>query len=298
MTDRAELEASFLRHLDVLERLLGAAGRRQGLRDADLTDFASWAKARIVADDYAVLDKFRGECALTTYLAVVVTMAAREYRVAQWGRWRPSAAARARGPLAIRLETLVYRDRLRLGEAAQMLRTAGETTLSDRALATLLAELPARVGRRGVGPDAQAPEVALEAVPGDDAADEAVLHHEADDERSRITRQLRDAIDRLPVEDRMLLRLRFWQGSSVADAARILGVPQRPLYRRLERALGELRGALVAAGVSAEAVRALLDEPSSEAAVEPRSSEPASPARTDPRARPSKAASDSQERAR
>lgn len=276
MKDRTELEALLVANLPVVDRVLAIVGPRQGLRGDDLADFSSWAIARLVADDYAVLARFRGESSLTTYLTVVLTMAAREYRVARWGRWRASAAARVRGPLAVRLETLVYRDGLRLAEAAQLLRTRGETTLVDRALAALLAELPVRAGARGTARDATA-DLSASVIADDGTTDDAVLRQETDAERALLGRRLAAAIARLAPDDRVLVRLRFWEGLGVADAARALGVPQKPLYRRLERAIGVMRADLLAGGVSVEQVRALLDE----------SVPPAPPACDDSEPRPS-----------
>lgn len=261
MADRGDLEALFLAHRDLIGRITAGAGRRQGLRGDDFDDFASWATARLIEDDYAVLAQFRGESSLATYLTVVVTMLAREYRVRHWGRWRPSAAARRQGPLAVRLETLVYRDGLRLEEAAQTLRTAGLTALSDRALAAVLAECPARdAARRGRADDA-GDAGPIDLLPGESAADDVLLGHEADAERHAVGQQLSDVVDRLPDEERVMVRLRYWQGLSVADVSRALGVPQKPLYRRLERVLTGLRAELESRGVDREQVRALLGEP-------------------------------------
>src|SRR5918999_3660584 len=144
MAVRADAEAQFVQHLPYIERTVAALSRRYGLRGDDADDFASWAKMRLIENDYAVLGKFRGGSSLPTYLTVVLSMLGREYLVHQRGRWRPSAAARRAGPLATRLETLIYRDHLSLGHAAERLRTSGETTLSDRDLAALLATLPRR----------------------------------------------------------------------------------------------------------------------------------------------------------
>lgn len=208
-----------------------------------------------------MLAQFRGESSLATYLTVVVTMLAREYRVRHWGRWRPSAAARRQGPLAVRLETMVLRDGMRLDEAAQTLRTAGLTALPDRALAAVLARCPARTGaRRGHASDG-ADGVPLDALPGDATADAALLGREADDERRSVGAQLADVVDALPAEERVMVRLRYWQGLSVADVARALDVAQKPLYRRLERVLATLRAQLERRGVDREQVRALLGEP-------------------------------------
>jgi RNA polymerase sigma factor for flagellar operon FliA len=53
--------------------------------------------------------------------------------------------------------------------------------------------------------------------------------------------------------------MRFMENLSVANIARGLALPQKPLYRRIERALAELRKSLEAAGVSREHVQTLLD---------------------------------------
>ena len=62
----------------------------------------------------------------------------------------------------------------------------------------------------------------------------------------------------LPVKDRMLLRLHFVRKMSLADVARILQVPQRPLYRRMEQILRMLRDALLGAGIDAGSAAELI----------------------------------------
>src|SRR5919109_1132038 len=99
MPDRQALEALFLRNLGWIERALASVCRRYGVSRDDAEDFASWAKLKLVEDDYAVLGKFRDESSITTYLTVVIAMLFRDYRVQRWGRWRPSADARRRGPV-------------------------------------------------------------------------------------------------------------------------------------------------------------------------------------------------------
>jgi RNA polymerase sigma factor (sigma-70 family) len=175
----------------------------------------------------------------------------RDYRTHRWGRWRPSAAARRHGALAVRLEGLVYRDRLRLEQAGELLRTAGHTDLSDRELARLLGELPAR-SRRPVQVDSEG----LTDSSGTERADHLVVADEAETARIAIDGQL----ERLPPEDRLILRMRFWEGVSVADIGRGLGLPPKPLYRRIERALADLRKSLEESGMSRDQARAVLAE--------------------------------------
>ena len=243
---RDECEAAFLANLDWIRQAMGALCRRYGMSGADAEDFASWATVRLVADDYAVLRQFRGESSLRTYLVVVVAMLHREYRSRSWGRWRPSAAAQRGGRVAVRLETLVHRDGYALSQAILRLRTAGETSLSDRQLAALFATLP----RRAPGQQAETPLDLVAGVPDPRAADDELSAEEQGARRRAIEDALRRALDALPAEDRAIVRMRYWEGASVADVARALDLPQKPLYRRLERALLALRRALERAGVS------------------------------------------------
>jgi RNA polymerase sigma factor (sigma-70 family) len=250
MASRDELEALLLRNLPSVERIAAALCRRHGMRDADAADFTSWVKLKLVEHDYAVLAKFRGESALTTYLTVVIAMLSRDFRVQRWGRWRPSAAAERRGRVAVQLETLVCRDGLRLDQAAQVMRTRGDTALSDRDLAKIFATLPRRMPLRprevGVAP--------LEAV----ASSDSVAADEVD--RDRVHQVLASSMDTLPATDQVILRMRFWEGMSIADIARALHLDQKPLYRRIDSALAELRRRVEASGVSAEEARSLLAE--------------------------------------
>ena len=58
----------------------------------------------------------------------------------------------------------------------------------------------------------------------------------------------------MTAREQLLLRLRYEQGATVAEIARMLGEDQKPLYRHLDRVLAKLRCALEARGVSADQV--------------------------------------------
>lgn len=222
----------------------------------EVADLSSSVKLRIVEGKYEVFRKFRGESSLATYLTVVVTMLAREYRVQEKGRWRPSAEAKRRGPEAVMLETLSQQKGLSLGEAGAVMRSRGDTTLSDRQLGELLRALPRRAPLRPLrtGTDA------LDAMPAYDSADALVLAGESAKLKASVTQTLESSLASLSVEDRLLLKLRFWQDASIADAARILGVEQRPLYRRIEKLLGDLRKRLASEGLTPEDLRGLMEQ--------------------------------------
>jgi RNA polymerase sigma factor for flagellar operon FliA len=210
---------------------------------------------RLIQDDYAVLRKFRGESAIATYLTVVVAMILRDFRVRRWGRWRPSAAARRSGTVAVRLEALVYRQGCQLEEAIRIVKASGETSLSARELTALFAGLPRRTPMRllDVGADS------LQELASNDRADDSLEDSMLSAERAATDRALRDALLRIPSDDRVLLQMRYWEGMSIADIARALHIPQKPLYRRVEQAVASLRPLLEAAGVSADTARELIE---------------------------------------
>jgi RNA polymerase sigma factor (sigma-70 family) len=256
MLHRQDPETLLRENLPRIDAIAGALCRRHGLVGDAADDFASWVRFKLVEDDYAVLRKFRGESSLPTYLTVVLAMLFREHRVRERGRWRPSAAARREGPVAVRLETLIYRDGHSLGQAAEILRTSGETDLPDRDIRALLARLPPRRELRPVPVGADP----LESTAAPERADAGVLARETDAERRSAEAALFQALDELPAEDRVIVRMRIWEDLSVADVARGLGIPQKPLYRRLERIFGRLRAHLEGAGVTPELVRRLVQE--------------------------------------
>lgn len=256
MGDTTNLEALFLENLPLIDRLASVVARRNGIVGEDAADFASWVKLRIVQDDYAVLQKFRGESAIGTYLTVVVAMLARDYRVQRSGRWRPSVAARHIGPVGVKLEALVRRQGFRLSHAAEMLRTSGETDLSDRQLAALLARMPMRTPLRPI--DAGAEPLAF--VEANTNSDVLVMTDEAENERRRAWDVLTRALEHHSVEDRLILHMRFWDELSVADIARALTLEQKQLYKRIDRLLVELRRRLSAGGVTRDRCQELLSE--------------------------------------
>jgi hypothetical protein len=78
-----DAERLFDDNRSLIERLFAAIAGRYVLSPAEDDDFRAWAKARLVRDNYAVLRKFRGESAVSTYLSIVLRMLLREYRTAK-----------------------------------------------------------------------------------------------------------------------------------------------------------------------------------------------------------------------
>jgi RNA polymerase sigma factor (sigma-70 family) len=253
--ERQQCEILFLGNLAWIERAAMLTCRRHGIHGADAEDFASGVKLRMIQDDYAVLRKFRGESSVRTYLVAVIKTFFRQHRVRCWGCYRPSARARQLGPTAVRLEALVYRDGCPLNQAMQILRSAAGENLSDRQLHALFRALPRRTHARGP----EIPDVPLD-LPDPSAADDLVACTEGELGRTAMERQLARALAQLTSHDRAIIRMYYWGEMSVADIARALGLPQKPLYGRLNRALAQLRRHLEGTGVLKDDALAFLND--------------------------------------
>jgi RNA polymerase sigma factor for flagellar operon FliA len=217
-----------------------ALARRHRLDAGDGEEFAAWATAQLVEDDYAILRKFGGRSSVETYLTVVVRNLFRDYRNTQWGRWRPSAESRRLGPLAIRLEELLVRDGRPLREVVQFI-CARDASLTERQIIELTTRLPRRLPRQ---------EIELDAGEGEELrADLRAGEPEVGDAARRVAEALRAAVTTLPDEDGLILRMHFGDGHTIAAIARALRLDQKALYRRIDALRGHLRAALESRGV-------------------------------------------------
>jgi len=242
-------EQLFLSELATIKRVISWVSARRGLRGADAEDFASTVKLRLIDNDYETLGRFEGRSSFKTFVAAVVNRYYLDFQRERFGKWRSSAEARRLGPTALRLESLLYRDGLTFDEACGVLETDPSVVESREELYELSRTLPARVRRQQSG-ECEAPERA-------DAASVA----EEEERRAlggRVSAALRTALGQLPARDRVLLRLHFEGGLSLADVARALGERQKPLYRRRDALLKTLREQLESAGVDADDARELL----------------------------------------
>ncbi len=245
-------EKLFLENLPLIERVTAAVCRRHACWGAEADDFASRVKLKLIEDDYAVLRKFGGRSSLKTYLTTVVVNLFRDVRIEKWGKWRPSAGAKKLGVVAMQLEQLLYRDERPFEEAVEILRRnfGVETSLAE--LTELAGKLRPRMPRHFEN------EAELDALPGEESAASRVDAEERADLRRRVEAELERVLSGLEPEERLILRLRFVDGHTVARLARVLDCEQRPLYSRIDRLRRDLRGQLETAGVSAASTAEIL----------------------------------------
>jgi RNA polymerase sigma factor (sigma-70 family) len=244
-----DFEQSFLANLPLIEEVARKTCRRHRVRAEDAEDFVSLARLKFLADDYQVLRRFQGKSTLSTYVTTVVQHLFLDYCNQTWGRYRPSTEAQRRGPLAIELERLSVRDELPLADAIRAV-ALRHPEVDAAELQAIAEALPRRNPRHKERDDV------LESLPTGEVGPEEGL---VDADRSRAAaaarRALQSALQHLPSEDRLVLRLRSEENLPVADIARSLGIDAKALYRRLARLYRDLKGDLVDRGISSQVLR-------------------------------------------
>jgi RNA polymerase sigma factor for flagellar operon FliA len=245
-------EELFLQHLATIDRIAAFVCRRNHLSDADAEEFAQQVKTDLIDNDYAVIRKFEGRSAFPTYLTTVIQRLFYQYRVREWGKWRPSAEAKRLGDRAVTLERLLTRDGLSFSDAVNLLTTAeGGPTVAE--LESIYARLPVRQPRPVlVGRDVP-PEVAS---PG--SADAKVLEAERESTARRLATTIDQFIGEQTAEDKMILRLRFWHDYKAPEISDAIGMDQKRVYKRLAKLLALLRAFLENAGFGGAEIGDLL----------------------------------------
>lgn len=239
-----DYQSLLIQHLSHVDRVVQGVARRHQLSADDAEELTSVVRFKLIDKDFAILRKFEGRSAITTYLSLVVERLCLDYFNEQWGKWRPSAAARRMGGVAIQLERLVLRDGMTFDEAAMTLQTNHGVTLSRDDLLTMMAQLPTRTIRRCAGEE----ELALVAATGG-VPDRAFDLPEEYELVIRIDEILEEAIADLPHTDQLLLQLRFREGMSVGHIAQVLKSEARALYNRLATIAKQLRTRLKQEGI-------------------------------------------------
>jgi RNA polymerase sigma factor for flagellar operon FliA len=246
-------ESLLLSELPTIDRIVAFIRVRHHLSASDADEFAAHVRLKLVEDEYAVLRKFEGRSSLRTYLTVVIQRLFLDYRTSAWGKWRPSAEARRLGELAIQAERLVTRDGYSLDEAYEVLTTNHGVGINRGELEQLVEKLPCRVRRSFEG------EESLQNVVAPDLSPDAALEEQGRAvAAARVSQALSRTLATLDVRDRLILTMRFEDGRTVAEIARVLHVDQKALYRRCDRLLLDLRAALEREGVNADEVLDIL----------------------------------------
>jgi len=82
--------------LRTISQVIRQVCRTSRLRPEDQEDFAQSVHVRLLERNYDVIRRFAARSSLRTYLTVVVRRMLLDWRNANQGKWRPSAAAKNR----------------------------------------------------------------------------------------------------------------------------------------------------------------------------------------------------------
>jgi RNA polymerase sigma factor (sigma-70 family) len=230
-------EQIYQEHLELIEGVITLICRRNRLNATDADDFRQDAHVKLL--ESGALAKYEGRSSLRTYLTVVLQRMYLDFRTKAWGKWRPSVEAQRNGPVAILLERFVVRDGMTFEEAVETLRTNHGVTSSRDEIEALAGRLPMRTTRKPQG------EEALAGVPASGPLPDAVLSREELDAHAQDVRKtLLQVLRELDTQDRLIVKLRFFDGLPIVAIARVLKVEPKPLYRRIEQILARLKRAL------------------------------------------------------
>lgn len=246
----------FTSSLDLIRRYVRHIGSRRHLNAQDVEEFEAEVHLKLIDDDYAVLRCFEGRSTLSTYLHTVILRAFRDFQTKRWGKWRPSAAARRQGQQAVELERLMHLEGQSFEAACAALSSSQGRPVDIAQLARIAASFPARQAKRAAGA-----EILLELPARGGEPEAALRERERAETARRAERLLGEAIERLSPEDRMMIRLSYVEGVTVAGIAAALGLEQRPLYRAMERCLRDMRAYLEEHGLKPAEVADLLGAP-------------------------------------
>jgi RNA polymerase sigma factor (sigma-70 family) len=253
-------EELFRANLPVVDRVIGEVCRAARLSQDEAEDFRSSVRLALVEDDYAILRRWEGRSSLAGFLSVVIRHLLADRRNRELGRWQVSAEAARNGAAGVLLETLVMREGRSVDEALPIVR-AHDPSLTRDAAAAMIERFPQRVRPlRAVDLDAAGERF----LASTERADHRVLSEEARRLSRRASDVVRRAITSWSDEDAMILRFHFGSSMTIARISRMLRLPQRPLYRRIESLLAHLREALREAHLDADVLAGVIGEASQE----------------------------------
>ena len=245
-----------IEHLDLVERVVRYIARRHHLPASEVEELSSLVRLRLIDQNFAVLRKFQGRSNLATYLTTVIEHIYLDFCVGRWGKWRPSAAARRLGPLAILLDQLITRDGLSFDEAVTTLSVNHACQATREQLHEIYLLLPTRSVRR----PATEEELALVATRVG-TRDKALEYDDDLETVERVEAALGQVLAELSPREQLILRLRFKDGLSMAAIGRLLHTPAKPLYRQLHATIARVREKLCQQHIDAQDIERIVGHP-------------------------------------
>jgi RNA polymerase sigma factor (sigma-70 family) len=228
---------------------------------------------KLAEDNWRRLNAFTGQSTLATYIGALTLRLLEDFARSRYGRIKPPQWVRRLGGIWETLFRLLCLERYTPAEAVAILeaRQACAPATAEKAAYQLLGEIPSCGAHRGEEtglPEdlpAEAEEISKPQQQMEQEEREQVLEslgrivfaHARSTEATPLMERMLAVPIRLEPRERLLLKLCFRDGLSVAEAGRMLGYNRHQAHGRLRRLLDRLRGDLAAAGLDQE-IRLLL----------------------------------------
>jgi RNA polymerase sigma factor (sigma-70 family) len=240
-------------HLDLIRERSATIARLHHLCGEDLKDFPQHVCLKLLENDCAKLSLYRGDCPFPKFLWSVIEHLCFDYLDWLYGKWRPCVAAQVRGPLGVAYDRLTSRDGYTPSEAFEILRTNYQFTISRDAFDDLVTNIPIRPRRRLV-PDEPSEDMPSPVLPPDVQLEEETC----DKTLIAVLAALEAAIEAMPnPRDRIILKMLYRDGESLATIARTLGLDHKRLFRHRDKLFAQLRETLESQRFDAHVIREL-----------------------------------------
>lgn len=246
-------DQEFLLHsLELVHKLVRCLCHRQGISPDEREELEGEVRVKLMENDYRVLRQCDDPARLPSYLGLVVISTWHDRLRKLKGRAkRPSSRARVLGPAAIELEKHLGRGETVDVAYERLKHDFPELGCKD--FEDLAEKVKPRPGRRMEGDETLA--VLASPEPG---GDQRLERREGQARKRRALALMAKHLAELPEEDRRLLVRACAGGVKVSRIARSLGLEQKPLYRRIDKRLSDLRHKLEEAGICWKDLRDVL----------------------------------------
>jgi len=183
-----------------------------------------------------------------SYLTTAITNYIRDELRQRKGRWRPSASAQQSGSTAVLLEKLLNVESMKLEEAYHTLTITHQIAIDRKEFSVLVQSVKLPNPKTFHDPDA------VDQLVSNQVSWEAARKKVLKDEMIKV---LRESIEKLANEDKLLIRHHFEKDISLSKTARILGMRRYVARHRLKNNLKQLARELKAKGFDEEAFKDL-----------------------------------------
>ncbi|MGK5092477.1 sigma-70 family RNA polymerase sigma factor [Deltaproteobacteria bacterium TL4] len=241
------------RHFNDIEKVIKNIASRHHMNQEEVEEFTSEVHVKLVENDYAIIRSFNGKSAFKTYLFTIFGRFFVDFLRSRKGRWRPSRESLKIGPVAVKLEELVYKERHSYEEAYRILIINYQFQINIADFQKLVSTLKRTPPIRGE-------EQASVAVSVDDADPEFVFTHSQFQSKMEKLYHLMGIMvqDIEKEEERFILKMRFESGYSITQIALLLGKNRSHINFLLNALLKRFRTEILSSGITLEDAKEVL----------------------------------------